>query len=300
MRVPTPEQQAKENALLYTTLADLAIFLVLFVTAIATLSLTLLSKVIRVGLMLVIGFNALFILRKVHRDRFQNLRFGIGKIEQMCKLAVGSALLLSGFWVANHVFVTLLVTHNVVTPLGLAIAASVGAVHLLVNTISWLALYAQAQGANSTIFQAQLSARTSRLISGVVVQIAITVAALAKDPIVSVWMDGLGATISAVSMVVIGINIVRQCLPNLLDHGVPDTIKREIEAGLLSAGIAPEELVGVRTRQAGSLPQLELTLVPAENVALALYTKQVAHVEDWLHEHLGGADVSVVIDANEP
>jgi len=162
MRVPTPEQKAKENALLYTTLADLAIFLVLFVTAIATLSLTLLSKVIRVGLMLVIGFNALFILRKVHRDQFQNLRFGIGKIEQMCKLAVGAALLLSGFWLANHIFVTLLVTHNVATTLGLAIAASVGAVHLLVNTISWLALSAQAKNANSTI--SRLSCRQERAV----------------------------------------------------------------------------------------------------------------------------------------
>ena len=127
MRVPTREQQAKESAVLYTALADLAIVALQTTFALTTLSLTLLSEAIRVGLMLVIEFYALFVLRALHRKRLQKFRFGIGKVEQMCDLAIGTALLFSGFWIANQVIDTLLFTHTAATPLGLATAAVISA-----------------------------------------------------------------------------------------------------------------------------------------------------------------------------
>ena len=39
--------------------------------------------------------HALFLLRAVHRDRLRKFRFGIGKVEQICNLAIGAALLAS-------------------------------------------------------------------------------------------------------------------------------------------------------------------------------------------------------------
>ena len=48
----TPEQRAKEQAILYTTLADLGIVLLTLVFAIITLSLTLIGETVRMVLMM--------------------------------------------------------------------------------------------------------------------------------------------------------------------------------------------------------------------------------------------------------
>ncbi len=115
MRASTKEQKAKEAAVFYTATADLVVATLLLFFAFATSSLTLLSEAIRVGLMLVVEFYALFLLRAVHHDRLQKFRFGIGKVEQMCNLAIGAALVFSGFWVANHVVDTLIFAHRAAT-----------------------------------------------------------------------------------------------------------------------------------------------------------------------------------------
>ena len=145
-----------------------------------------------------------------------------------------------------------------------------------------------------------MRARVVKLVSSAIVQTTITIAALAKDHVVSHWLDGLGATFVAGLMVAIGFKMITDCLPDLLDQPVPETIKREIEAGLLSAGIAREEVVRIRTRCAGSIPHVELTLAPTGGASLAACCRRAANVEGRLHDHLRGADVSVVVEAIEP
>ena len=299
-RAPTKEQKAKEAAVLYTATADLVTLTLLFFFAVATSSLTLLSEAIRVAFMLFIEFYSLFILRAMHRDRLQKFRFGIGKVEQMCNLAIGAALFFSGLWVAHSVVAKLLLDQGAPTPLGLAAAAAISAINLLINILGWLAMVAAAREDDSAIYRAQLRARVVKLVSSAMVQTTITIAALAKDPVVATWFDCIGATFVAGVMVAIGIKMIRECLPDLLDHPVPSSTKKEIEAGLLSAGIAREEVVRIRTRCAGSIPHVELTLAPAGGASLAAYCRRAVNVEGRLQDHLRGADVSVVVDALEP
>jgi divalent metal cation (Fe/Co/Zn/Cd) transporter len=101
-------------------------------------------------------------------------------------------------------------------------------------------------------------------------------------------------------MVTIGFKMVAECLPDLLDHPVSSSTKGEIEAGLLSAGIAREEVVRIRTRCAGSIPHVEVTLAPAGGASIADYCRRAASVEGRLQDHLRGADVSIVVEALEP
>ncbi|NIA72474.1 cation transporter [Pelagibius litoralis] len=297
---PTRDQKSKEAAVLYTSLADLAVVTILFFFAVFTSSLTLLSEAIRVALMLLVEFYGLFVLRALHRDRLRRFRFGIGKVEQMCNLAIGAALLFSGFWVAHSVVAALLSVQAASTPLGLAAAAVISAVNLLINLLGWLAMAAAARDGDSAIYRAQLRARAVKLAASAIVQIAITIAALAKDPVVATLFDGIGAAFVAGVMVTIGFKMVAECLPDLLDHPLPGETKKEIEAALLSAGIAGEELLRLRTRCSGSLPQVELTLAPAGCASVTDYCRRVTAVENHLKDHLGGADVSVVVDARKP
>lgn len=299
MRTPTPEEKSKETVVFYSSVADVTILMLMIVFALATLSLTLLSEAIRVALMTTIEIYSLLVLRAVHRARLQKFRFGVGKVEQVCNLAIGGALVFSGIWIANHVADTVLFPKNAVTPLGLATAAAVSGLVLLSNVIEWLAMVNASRNDDSAIYRAQLRARTVKLLSSAVVQITITIAALAKDSVVATWMDAVGATFVAVLMIVVGLKMIIECSPDLLDQPVPKTTKMEIEAGLQSVGIAREDVVRMRTRRAGSIPQVELTLSPAGRASLVDYSSRAAEVETRLKAHLRGADVSVVVDACE-
>ena len=259
-QAPTQDQKAKEEAVLYTALADLAAVFLAATLAITTQSLALLSEAIRGGLMLIIEFYAFFILRAVHRDRLGKFRFDIGKLEQMCNLAIGASLVLSGLWIVQHVIQSLLFDQAAATPLGLATAAVIGAINLAINALGWFAMISAARSDGSAIFKGQLRARTVKLLSTLVVQKTMTIAALAKDPMIAAGLDGLGASFVAVLIVAIGFKMVWGCLPDLLDRSVPESIAAEIEAILDKAGITSAEIARIRTRRAGSFPHIELTL----------------------------------------
>ena len=299
-RAPTKEQKAKEAAVFYTSLADVTICVAMIIFALSTLSLSLLSESIRAVLMTVIEIYSLIVLRAVHRDRFQKFRFGIGKVEQMCNLAIGAALVFSGIWVAYSVVARLLLDHGAATPLGLASAAAVNSISVVENGLGWLALLAASKTDDSVIYRAQIRARFTKMVASGIVLTTMTIAALAKDPVVATLFDCIGATFVAGIMVTIGSKMVAECLPDLLDHPVPSSTKGEIEAGLLSAGIAREEVVRIRTRCAGSIPHVEVTLAPAGGASIADYCRRAASVEGRLQDHLRGADVSVVVEALEP
>jgi divalent metal cation (Fe/Co/Zn/Cd) transporter len=297
MRAPTREQKTKETAVLYTGLADLAIVFLMFVFVLATHSLTLLSEAVRAGLMLIIEFYSLFLLRAVHRDRLRKFRFGIGKVEQFCNLAIGAALLASGFWVAHRVVDLLLFDQIAASPLGLATAAVVNAINTLINALGWFAMVAATRSDDSPIFRAQLRARLVKLVSSLFVQTTLTIAALSRDPVVSIWLDGIGAAFVAFVMISIGLQMMRECVSDLLDHAIPEGMRQRIDTIFASAGVRPEELVRLRTRRSGSLAQVELTLAPADCLSVADFRQRLGHVQRLVESHIQEAEVAVVVDA---
>ena len=238
----------------------MAILLLQLAFAVATLSLTLISEVLRAGLLLIMDFYLLLVLRSLHRGKLGRFRFGIGRLEQICNLAVGLAVISGGFWVGNRVIETLLGDAEAATPLGLALAAVVSAVNTLVNFIGWLAVRTAMSRDGSAIYKAQADSRLVSLIASLIVQITLTGAVLAKDPVISIWLDGLGATFVACFMIVIGLRITGEAIPHLLDHAAPQEVKQGLLRALEDADVPPESLLRIRSRRAGDRPQVELTL----------------------------------------
>lgn len=296
MRTPTEEEKFKETASLYTNLADLATVLLMFVVAATSGSLTLLSEAIRAGLVTLVLCYSLFILRAVHRDRLRQFRFGIGKVEQICNILIGATLLASGFWVANRVLDLIFLDQFAASPLGLASAAVINAINVLINFFGWFAMWTASRRDDSPIFRAQQQARVVALAASLLVRILLTSAALSKDPVVSIWLDGIGAAFVAWLMVSIGLNMMRECVPDLLDHAIPDGMKERIDDALEAAGVEPEEVVRLRTRRSGSLAHVELTLAPADCVFLADFRQRVGHLQQMIESRIQEADVAIVVD----
>ena len=297
MRALTREQKAKEAALLYTYLADLGIVLLTFFFAVFTLSLTLIGEVVRMALMMAVDFYAFFILRAVHRDQLRRFRFGIGKVEQIVNLVIGAALVVGSLWVAQRVAETLLFGQIAASPLGLAIAAVVNAINTLINALGWFAMSAAARSDDSAIYRAQLRSRKVALICSVVVQTTLTIAVLAKDPAVSTLLDGMGATFVVGIMASIGLRMMWESAPDLLDHRIPDRMQARLEAVLAAAGLEPEEVVRARTRRSGSLAQVELTLAPVRCLSLADFKQRIEHLQRMIESQVPEAELAIVVDA---
>ncbi|NNE24288.1 MAG: cation transporter [Rhizobiales bacterium] len=297
LRAPSPEERSKEAAVLYASLADLAIVVPMFIFGLATMSLTLISEAIRVALMLVVEFYSLFVLRAVHRDKLRRFRFGIGKIEQFCNLAIGAALFSSGLWIANHVLVTVLSGQAVATPLGLATAAVVNGVNTLINALGWFAMIAAARSDDSPVFKAQLRARKVKLTASMVVQVMITIAALVRDPVISLWFDAIGGSFVAVLQLSIGLAMMSEALPDLLDRSLPESLRQRIANAIKASGIAPEELVRVRTRRSGRMPHVELTLAPANCLGLEDFRQRCDQLQQAVTAILDDVEVTVGVDA---
>ncbi len=295
-REPTPEQKAKEAAIFYTALADIGNVTLQFVFALLTRSLALLSEAIRGALMTALEIYAYFVLRAVHRGRLGKLRFGVGQLEQMCNLAIGAGLVLSGLWIARQVVLLVVFDYTPATPLGLATAAVINAVNVVINSLGWLAMLSASRSDDSPIYSAQLRARTVKLLSCLFVQATMTIAALAKDPLISAYLDGLGAAFVGALMVAIGLKMVWTALPSLLDRSLSPEISERLGAILREAGVEPEHLVRQRTRRAGDLPQVELTLSAAGCRQVGDFLARAGRLEGRLRRELPAADITIALD----
>lgn len=291
----TPEQRAKEAAVLYTASADLVVVVLQIIFALLTRSLALLSEAIRVGLMLIIEFYTYFVLRAVHRHRLGKFRFGIGQIEQMCHLVIGVCLVLSGLWVAHQVVQSLFLGQATATPLGLATAAVINAINLTINVLGWFAMISAARSDDSAIFRAQVRARVVKLLSSIVVQTTMTIAALAKDPLIAAWLDGLGASFVGALMVAIGCRMVWGRAPDLLDRSVRAELSASIAAILDEARVGSHEIAQRRTRRAGSFPHIELTLTTSGCEWVRDVLERAGGLESRLRSRIPDADITIAV-----
>ena len=189
-----------------------------------------LGEATRGGLMTAVEIYALAVLRAVHRHRLARFRFGIGKVEQIFNLVIGVSLCLSGVWVAERMVVALLTDLLPSAPLAMAVAAVVNAINLSINLLGNLAMLAAARSDNSPIFRAQRRARGVMTACSILLQSALTIAALTGEPTVALALDAAGAGFVAAVMLVNGSRMMAACAPDLLDHALTNDDRAQIQA----------------------------------------------------------------------
>ena len=176
------------------------------------------------------------------------------------------------------------------------LAAVVSAINTLINFLGWVAVSAAARPGDSAIYQAQARSRMVSLVASLIVQITLTIAVLVKDPVISLWLDGLGASFVSCFMISIGLRMIADCAPHLLDHSAPQEVKQRIAGTLHSEMVPPEGLLRTRTRQAGRHPQAELTLDLTGCTSLAVLNRRVDVIQRQLNSCIRDVEVSIVVD----
>jgi hypothetical protein len=180
-------------------------------------SLTCLAEGIRGGLMTLIDLVALVVIRKIHRGALSGFDYGTGKIEQLCSIGIALGLAAGSGLVGYDAVEMAMRGHSDASPLGLSLAAVVGALNLVVNFISWDSVRQATLGRPSAIMSAQLHARTTKLLASLLVQVTMTVAALAKDPVAVAIADAAGALMVCVVMGHAALRLMLEAVPDLLD-----------------------------------------------------------------------------------
>jgi divalent metal cation (Fe/Co/Zn/Cd) transporter len=297
----TPEQRGKERSLLFGLVADLHIWAAIGVAGFLGGSLTSIAEWVRGGLMNAIEGYALLVLRRIHRGSLAQFEFGAGKLEQVCNLAIALGMLAGSAWIAYGAMGLLLRGETHGSPLGLALAAALGAVNTLINFVAWdeVRRAAAAGGERSVIMQAQVQARLTKLVSSLVVQVSMTVAATARDAVIAAWADGLGALFVAVYLFATALPMLRAGLPDLLDRSLDEAAQIAILRVLARHFDLYDRLVGVRTRRAGAKLFVEIGLGFAGHLAMDEVDGRMAAIRATALAEIEGVEVTILAAAVE-
>ena len=99
----TTQQREKEHAVFWAIVLDSLLLIFLATVGLLSGSMTALSEIIRCVLLLIIEYVSYAVLRRAHRDKFNDFEFGTGKIERITNLLVAFGLLLSSLYIFSRI-----------------------------------------------------------------------------------------------------------------------------------------------------------------------------------------------------
>ena len=292
-RGPLADGEAKGKIFSARGSIDASFLLAMLLVGLGSGSLALLGQAIRIILMTMTGLWSSMVHAAAAKDGGRRFEFGVGKLEQAGNMTIALALVVAGLWLAGRAFQLILAGKGETEPFGLALAASVHAVYTVrAGSSVWTRSTAEAgnvQAASGVPSPAPVSGIFSLLI----VQTALTAAALTRDPTIALAADCSGTMFVALLMTAIGIKMLWEAVLDLIDHPLQGREEAAIAQLLLEHGMHPEELLGIRSRRSGRHVFVELTIDPVDTGSLEETRRRLGRARQCLEETLGGLDVSI-------
>ena len=290
----TPEQQAEESSVQFGLVVDFGLATLLLLIAILGDSLTLFAEGIRGGLMDLIEFFALMVMRRIHRGQLADLEFGTGKLEQIANTLIGAAMLGAAIWIAAGAVAMLVGERVVGGPLGLAMAAGAGAVNLYFNFVAWGRVRRAVRAESSLVMLGQLRARTVKLVASLFVLVTMTLAALSTDEEVVAWADAVGSLFVAGFIVVNAVDMLLYGLADLLDRSAGRVVREAVGRVLARHAGDYGQLARVRSRRSGRVVFIELALRFDPGLSIAEVNRRIDVLKQSLGREIEHADVSIL------
>jgi divalent metal cation (Fe/Co/Zn/Cd) transporter len=294
----TAAERANERSVLAAILLDSMIWCLYMTVGLIGGSLTIIAEAVRGGLLILIESYALVVLRRVHRRDTAGLDFGTGKLEQFCNMLIAGGMIGGALWIAHGAAGLIVAGHSEATPIGLALGACLCAFNNLCNYVAWDGVRRAARDSPSVIMQAQVRIRLTKLLSSLAVQVSITAAALATDPVVVAWADALGALVVTAVIMVTAIRLLRAGLPDLLDRSVDETTRDAVLRTLEAHRADFAALQRIRSRRSGSVVFVEVTAGFDPALPLAEVDARIARMRADLAAAIAGADVTILASAH--
>ena len=290
----TQEQLAQERSIRFALLADLGVLSLAVPVGLMGGSLTIKAEAIRFVLGMSIEIFAYTVMWRLHRGKLHDLEFGGGKLEQIANLVTGIGMLGAAAWIASKAMEIVSGHGEVGTPLGLALAAIVGALNAYVNFVAWDAMRRATQGDTSLVMQGQLQARRVKLICSLVVLVTMTVAALSTDNVVVASADAVGSVFVAIFMVLNGSEMLRIGIPDLLDRSAGKTVRDTVDRVLAGSAGDYQRLGRVRSRRSGRVVFIEVVLSFEPGLTIAEVNRRIGALKQSMAREIEHADISIL------
>jgi divalent metal cation (Fe/Co/Zn/Cd) transporter len=287
------------GALASGQLTDLVLLLAMAAVALWSGSITLLGETIRSSLMMIARLWALVVVTAEERDVRRRYEFGAGKLEQAGNLTIGLAMTVAGLWIGSLAFELAVLGKSQATPFGLALAATVNAMHLVRRgSLLWARASAKGEGAAPAAATPAM-ADMSTLAPLLIVQMTLSLAALARDPVIALAADCLGAVFVGLLMTAAGLKMLWEGLLDLIDHPLHQKVEGAIAQMLLEHDLDAAELRGMRSRRSGRRVFVELTLDPVEAGSFEELRERLERVRRRLEARVGGLDLAIRLSVSE-
>lgn len=290
-----PEALKQERTLGLNILLDICIFLPHVYVGIASASWTIIADFLRGGLLITISIVAYLTLRRIHRQRLSVYDYGAGKLERSIAILIATLLLLISGMLLWRVSGLMPQARPPLYLAGFAIVLVV--INFLANCFQLWTLYRAMRQSGSLIVRAQYQARWVMTIASVFVVTAVSVSMISSDAELARRADQLGTLTVIVIMVWSAINMLRECLPDLLDHSLPESFQHAINRVLARNIDAFEQLGRIRTRRAGSVMHVELELFLDQGKSLGQASHLAEQMQRELAKEIPGVDAVVVLRA---
>jgi divalent metal cation (Fe/Co/Zn/Cd) transporter len=290
----TPEQLAQERSIRFALLADLGVLALAVPVGLLGGSLTIKAEAIRFALGMSIEIFAYTVMWRLHRGKLHDLEYGGGKLEQIANLVTGIGMLGGAAWIASKAMEIVSGHGEVGTPLGLALAAIVGALNAYINFVAWDAMRRATQGDTSLVMQGQLQARRVKLICSLVVLVTMTIAALSTDNVVVASADAVGSVFVAIFMVLNGSEMLRTGIPDLLDRSAGQTVRDTVHRVLAESSGHYQQLDRVRSRRSGRVVFVEIVLGFEPGLTIAEVNQRIAALKQSMAQEIEHADISIL------
>jgi len=292
--IVTAEQRGRERALMRAALLDGAMVVIGLLISVLGGSLTFLAETLRGGLATLIDLVSLAVIRRLHRGSLVGFDFGTGKIEQLCSLGVAAALGIGALWIGYDSVQLMVSERSDASPLGLALAAVAGALNVCLNIVAWDDVRRAMHGRSSAIMRSQLRSRWTKLVSSLTVLVTMTLAAIAKDPMLASFADAVGALLVCRVMAQASWQIFAEALPDLLDRSIDPVTRPALQqaVAVLPAGFRLADFRSRGTARAFAL-EILLACIPAADVAAIADAERLLVAE--LHRLLPDIDMSVAV-----
>ena len=288
----TPEQKNRESAMLWSIAADLMITFYMMVVGLFSGSVTVISTLARYTLALFVQFVAYYVMRRVHRGKFQEFEFGTGKIERIVNLLVAFALGTSCLYVVVKIF-----SGYVETPMSTSslLLAMIGInLNVAKNVYFSMAFIRLNRNNKSVIISSQIKSRIAKgVASGISFCILIT-ALWQPDPKAARIVDILGSVLIMGYMLKTAFGLIKESIPEILDRTVPEPDHHQILKILTAHFDQYDGFSGYRARRSGKDLFILLSLCFFPNTTLSQIETRLVPIRQALETELPGSTVRII------
>ena len=260
-------------------------------------SVALLADVLRAATELMAAFLSWLTLRAVRRARPEAFNYGLGKLQSMASVMVGTALFIAFLVALGGAAARFRAPEPVASPqLGVALAfmGAIGSAWL------WRRNRAIARRSPSPVMEAQWRLYRSKTVANLVVVVTVTLAFAFKGRVWAAYLDSAGALVIAGFLVYSAWAVASSSVHDLLDRALEESRQLLIVRVLAQHFDAYEHVSEVHSRRAGARIYIEIFLGFDANRTLGDVQRAIDAMRADLEALIAGSSVLIVPAAVRP